>query len=111
MYAEALIARSQARLEAVYHAALPQGLTRHPVAFCESMAKRLANAVDPAGVPQRRLTPEEDTFIANERLLSKIGQTPGIPMDCWQIFAKLVRKVSHLSVSPSWRIGSRPTPT
>jgi len=36
------------------------------------MAKRLANAVDPSGTPQRRLTPEEDAFIANERLLSKI---------------------------------------
>ena len=72
MYAESVIARSQARLEQVYHAAIPEGLIRHPVPYCESMAKRLANAVDPSGASQRSLTPEEDRFISNERLLSKI---------------------------------------
>ncbi len=72
MYAPALIAQAQARLERVYQAALPQGLRRYPVAVCHTMAQRLANAVNPAGVPQRRLTPEEDAFVANERLLTKI---------------------------------------
>ncbi len=72
MYAESVIARSQSRLERVYASALPFGLIRHPVAHCESMTKRLANAVDASGQPQRRLTPEEDSFIGNERLLSKI---------------------------------------
>jgi hypothetical protein len=72
MYAPPIIQRSQERLEAVYRAALPHGLVRHPVAHCESMARRLANAVDAQGQPARRLTPEEDAFIANERLLTKI---------------------------------------
>lgn len=72
MYHPAIIARAQERLEASYRDALPQGLHRYPVAHCEAMAKRLANAVDPSGVPQRRLTPEEDAFIGNERLLAKI---------------------------------------
>jgi hypothetical protein len=72
MYAPPIIQRSQERLEQVYAAALPHGLVRHPVAHCELMAKRLANAVDPQGQPARRLTPEEDAFIANERLLSKV---------------------------------------
>src|SRR4051812_21712519 len=72
MYHPALIAQAQARLERVYRDALPQGLLRYPVGVCHAMAQRLANAVNPAGVPQRRLTPEEDAFIANERLLTKI---------------------------------------
>ena len=72
MYAQPLIDLAQSRLERVYASALPFGLIRHPVAYCESMAKRLANAVAPDGTPQRRLTPEEDAFIGNERLLSKI---------------------------------------
>lgn len=36
------------------------------------MAERLAGVVDGEGVPQRRLTPQEDRFIANERLLTKV---------------------------------------
>ena len=72
MYHPTLIAQAQARLEAAYKDALPTGLIRYPVPFCEAMAKRLANAVSPSGEPQRRLTPEEDAFVANERLLSKI---------------------------------------
>lgn len=36
------------------------------------MAQRLAGAVDAEGQLTRRLTPQEDTFIANERLLTKI---------------------------------------
>jgi hypothetical protein len=72
VYSEALIARSQARLEQIYGQALPHGLLRYPVAHCEQMAKRLANAVASDGTPQRRLTPEEDAFIGNERLLTMI---------------------------------------
>lgn len=36
------------------------------------MAQRLSTAVDAAGLPIRRLTPDEDAFVANERLLTKI---------------------------------------
>ncbi len=71
MYHEELVARAQARLEAVYREACPAGLLRHPVDWCAHMAKRLDGAVDAAGTPTRHLTPEEDAFIANERLLSK----------------------------------------
>ena len=72
MYDPGIIASAQERLEQAYVTALPDGLVRSPVAYCAQMAKRLANAVDPSGEPQRRLTPEEDTCITHERLLSKL---------------------------------------
>lgn len=73
MYSASVIARSQARLEEVYHQAFPSGLTRYPVATCATMAGRLAALWDPAAKqPTRRLTPDEDAFVAGERLLCKI---------------------------------------
>lgn len=73
MYAPAVIDAAQARLEAVYHTAFPRGLTRYPVATCATMTARLAGLWDPeARRPTRRLTPDEDAFVAGERLLGKI---------------------------------------
>ena len=72
MYHPTLVAEAQRRLEHVYREALPHGLIRFPVAVCAQMAQRLAGAVDAQGAPTRSLTPEEDAFIANERLLTKI---------------------------------------
>lgn len=72
MYAAALVAAAQHRLEVAFREAFPKGLVRYPVDVCAAMAQRLAPAVDPEGNPTRRLTPEEDSFIANERLLTKI---------------------------------------
>lgn len=72
MYHPTLIAEAQRRLEQVYHEALPEGLVRYPVEVCHAMAQRLAGAIDASGNPTRSLTPEEDRFIANERLLCKI---------------------------------------
>lgn len=68
-----MIARSQARLEEAYAQAFPSGLTRYPVPVCATMTARLASLWDPAlKAPTRRLTPEEDAFVAGERLLCKI---------------------------------------
>lgn len=50
----------------------PDGLIRYPVDVCHAMAQRLAGVVDGDGALTRRLTPEEDRFIAGERLLTKI---------------------------------------
>lgn len=72
MYHPAIIARNQARLEQVYRAAFPKGLVRYPVDVCAAMVDRLAQVVDDQGRPTRRLTPQEDHFVANERLLTKI---------------------------------------
>lgn len=72
MYHPEIIAQSQARLEQVYREALPKGLIRYPVEVCTAMVQRLSGAVNESGVPTRRFTPEEDSFIANERLLTKI---------------------------------------
>lgn len=72
MYDPRLVAAAQARLEGAFLSAFPKGLTRYPVEVCAGMAQRLATAVDASGQPTRRLTPEEDAFIGNERLLTKI---------------------------------------
>lgn len=73
MYSATVIARAQATLESAYRSALPHGLIRYPVDTCAAMTDRLASIPHPkTGRPQRRLTPEEDRFIANERLLTKI---------------------------------------
>ncbi len=73
MYSQQVIARSQARLEEAYVQAFPSGLTRYPVPVCAPMTARLASIWDPATkAPTRRLTPEEDAFVAGERLLFKI---------------------------------------
>lgn len=73
MYSAAVIARAQATLEAAYRQALPDGLIRYPVDLCAAMTDRLAAIPHPkTRRPTRRLTPEEDRFIANERLLTKI---------------------------------------
>jgi hypothetical protein len=73
VYHPALIAQAQARLEKVYKEALPPGgLLRYPVDQCAAFVKQLAGAIDPSGNPQRRFTPEEDAFLVNERLLTKI---------------------------------------
>lgn len=73
LYAQSVIDRAQAQLEQALAAAFPKGLTRYPVATCAAMTARLAGAWDPAKrVPTRRLTPEEDAFVAGERLLGKI---------------------------------------
>ncbi len=72
MYHPTLVAQAQQRLEAVYHAALPNGLIRVPVEVCAAMAKQLDGAIDANGNPTRSFTPEEDAFLANERLLTKI---------------------------------------
>lgn len=73
MYHPTLIAQAQARLETTYAEALPQGrLVRYPVDLCVAMTDRLTGAVRPDGALLRPLTPEEDAFIVNERLLTKI---------------------------------------
>lgn len=73
MYAQSVIDAAQARLEAAYQQAFPTGIPRYPVATCATMAARLASVWDPkTKQPTRRLTPEEDRFIAGERLLGKI---------------------------------------
>src|ERR1019366_2680241 len=77
MYHPQIIARSQALLEQAYRAAFPRGLIRYPVDVCAAMAQRLSTAVDAAGVPVRRLTPDEDAFVANERLLYKLDYRYG----------------------------------
>lgn len=60
-------------MEEAYAQAFPSGLTRYPVAVCATMTGRLAAIWDPAiKAPSRRLTPEEDAFVAGERLLFKI---------------------------------------
>lgn len=72
MYHPTIVARAQERLERAYVKAFPEGLTRYPVDECAHLADRLAGAVTPEGQLTRRLTPEEDRFIANERLITKI---------------------------------------
>jgi hypothetical protein len=73
VYSPAVIARTQATLERIYPTVFPEGFTRYPVATCAAMTARLAAIWDPvAKAPTRRLTPDEDLFVANERLLCKI---------------------------------------
>jgi hypothetical protein len=72
MYHPAIIEAAKAQLEVAYRTALPGGLVRYSVAHCDTMAKRLANAVNPAGIYQRRLTPDEDAFVSNEQIMAKV---------------------------------------
>lgn len=74
MYAEAVIAVRQERLERELGGALPGGkLQRIPVEHCHAMVRRLAEIYDPKeGKPTRDFTQEEQVFVANERLLTKI---------------------------------------
>jgi hypothetical protein len=56
-----------------YTAVLPGGrLLRYPHDVCWGMVDQLKDAVDKKGRPLRDLTPQEQGFITNERLLSKI---------------------------------------
>ena len=60
-------------MESAYRQALPNGLIRYPVDLCAAMTDSLAQVPHPkTGAPTRRLTPEEDAFLANERLLVAI---------------------------------------
>lgn len=74
MFAPEVIAQRRAQLAAdpTYGSVLPEGLQAYPVADVQWFVKRLGNVLDAKGQPTRSLTREEDTFIANERLLTRI---------------------------------------
>lgn len=74
MYAPAVVeAREDALRDAGHLADLPHGrLTRYPHDVCWQMRDRLADVPGPKGVPTRALLEEEQQFIHNERLLTKI---------------------------------------
>lgn len=74
MYHPAVVARRRAALERALRDVLPHGLHEYSVAevqeFCQ---ERFADLFDKHGNQTRSLTPEEDAFVLNERLLSKIN--------------------------------------
>lgn len=74
MYSPAVIAARQAVLEEKLGAILPNGrLTRLPVSHCHAMRDHLQGVWDPdKGVPTRGFSQEEQAFILNEQLLTKI---------------------------------------
>lgn len=74
MYHAEVIAARTAAIERDFGSALPTGhLIRTPVAVCHANARALAPLWDPQrGVPTRPFTREEDAFVANERLLTKV---------------------------------------
>lgn len=74
MYSRSIIDARQAHLERSLGEALPGGrLERLPVETCQSLRRLLDEAWDPAaGAPTRALTQEEQVFVANEQLLTKI---------------------------------------
>lgn len=74
MYAPAVIAAQQEKLEASLGEALPTGkLERLPAPQCHSLRRSLDEIWDPEkGQQTRDLTQDEQAFVANERLLGKI---------------------------------------
>lgn len=74
MYAEAVIASRQRRLEAQFAATLPpEGLIRYPVPACHAMKADLDRIWDPEEQHQTRpFSQEEEGFVVNEQLLSKV---------------------------------------
>jgi hypothetical protein len=74
MYSEALIQHRQTKLEARLGSVLPTGkLERIPVETCHAMVRALAGIYDPVRKqPTRPFTQEEQIFVANERLLTKV---------------------------------------
>jgi len=70
VYSDALIAAKIARLETTLGSVLPSGkLESIPVDHCHSMVRSLEGIYDHARkLPTRGFTPEEQQFVANERL-------------------------------------------
>lgn len=92
-----MVQRAQERLEAAYQSALPHGLVRYPVPFCEAMVRRLTPAVDAEGRLVRKLTPEEDAFIGNEEILTKID------FRYWaERYCKISTAMGLQNLSPMW---------
>lgn len=74
MYSQAVIQARKDQLERALHDALPQGLSFHPVDYCQGMARRLHQIWDPKKAELLRpLSKEEQAFIANEQLCTKIN--------------------------------------
>lgn len=74
MYHEQIVQNAQEKLEGNpgIKAVFPAGLQRLPVDTCRGYVRRLAEVVDDKGERVRKLTSDEEAFIANERLLYKI---------------------------------------
>lgn len=68
MYHPRTIAAAAKKLEAAYEVTLKES----SVSQCEEMEARLRTAVDEKGATLRALSPEEQAFVRNELLLSKV---------------------------------------
>lgn len=72
MYSDAVVTAQQEKLEVALKGALPGGaLQRYAPAVCHEMVRRL-EAIKPDGPGARPLSTDEQVFVANERLLTKI---------------------------------------
>lgn len=73
MFHPEVIAAAEARLNQSFGSLLPGGrLTRYPADVCHAMRDQLAGVPGAKGQPTRALTPAEDAFILNEKLLATI---------------------------------------
>lgn len=73
MFDERVIAARQDVLERRYRSQLPKtGLVRHPIPYIEEWQARLTRLRDDKGNYTRKLTADEELFIRNEWILSKI---------------------------------------
>lgn len=74
MYSQAVVAAQQEKLQQALGKALPNGrLQALPVAHCRDMTRRLTPLWDPQKRQQvRPLSQDEQAFVANEQLLTKI---------------------------------------
>jgi hypothetical protein len=74
MYSPVVVAAAQAKLEAVLGDLLPAGrLERYPPAYCHTMKAALDPIYDPEKRAQiRLLSQDEQAFVLNEQLLTKI---------------------------------------
>lgn len=74
MYAPAIIAQAEARLQQVYAGTFPQGFYRYPAAQAIEQARLLDRLKRDDGTldPDKPLTAEQQRFILNEQILSKV---------------------------------------
>lgn len=72
MYAPEIIAAQEARLQQVYAASFPRGFVRYPATQSIEQARLLDRLIDDKGQLTRPLTTEQQAFILNEQLLSKV---------------------------------------
>lgn len=86
MFHPDLIAAEEEKLLKIWRPTLPEGrLVRYSVADRAEQTRRLANAAprEKGGPPSRALTQDEEAFITNERLLTKVDYEYWATGYCW----------------------------